>query len=449
MKKPRLAIVSTFDDLCGIAGYTRCLVRQIELDFEIEVFDLNQAFMRSLDSKMSAAADNMVKEFCTRAKTFDFVNIQLEHGTIGARQKDILRRLGWIVDAAPALSVTFHTVLHTTKFDHRDFTSTVLRLQFADSWSIVTRHRNQNALATGVYRLLCDAQKTKPVNVIVHTYRDAQLMRHTKGFTSVYDHPLTFWNREEAAELRKSTTRATFPMLENLPDNARTIGLFGFISHYKGFDTVVRALRFLPENYHLLLFGSVHPNEIRKFNTIDPYVRHLLEVAAVDMSIADIVAPPKENRSKTSPEAGRATLQLNIDLPQGREREAMAHPNSLARRVHFLGAQTDEDFARAASLCDTVVMPYIEVGQSASGAISIALNMGARVIAARNHAFLQFARYFPDCIEMFDIGNHLELAQRINARPAFPAETRTTGYDSESNRAVYKAANSRAASDAR
>ena len=440
MKKPRLAIVSTFDDHCGIAGYTRCLVRQIDPDFEIEVFDLNQAFMRSLDSKMSAAADNMVKEFCARAMTFDFVNIQLEHGTIGARQKDILRRLGWIVDAAPALSVTFHTVLHPTKFDHRDFTSTVLRLQFADAWSIVTRHRDQNALATGVYRLLHNAQKMKPVNVIVHTYRDAQLMRHARKFTNVYDHPLTFWNREEAAELRKSTTRSTFPILENLPDDARTIGLFGFISHYKGFDTVVRALRYLPENYHLLLFGSVHPNEIRKFATIDPYVRHLLDVAAVDMSIADIVAPHKE--------AGRATLQLNIDLPQGREREAIAHPNSLARRVHFLGAQTDEDFARAASLCDTVVMPYIEVGQSASGAISIALNMGARVIAARNLAFLQFAQYFPDSIEMFDIGNHLELAQRIHARPAFPAETRTTGYDSESNRALYKAANSRAASDA-
>lgn len=35
MKK--LAIVSTYDDLCGIAGYTKALVRQLQQDYEVTV----------------------------------------------------------------------------------------------------------------------------------------------------------------------------------------------------------------------------------------------------------------------------------------------------------------------------------------------------------------------------------------------------------------------------
>jgi glycosyltransferase involved in cell wall biosynthesis len=258
-------------------------------------------------------------------------------------------------------------------------------------------------------------------------------MRHAMGFENVYDHPLVFRGRAEAARLRATTTRDTFPILENLPANARMIGVFGFISKYKGFDTVVKALRFLPDDYHLLMFGSVHPNEIKNSQPIYPYVRELLDAAEVDAWIQD---------------AGSASFGREASPGDGKSRRPVAHPNNLADRIHFLGAQTDEDFAKGACVCDAVVMPYLEVGQSASGAISIALEMGARVIAAHNRTFLQFARYFPDSIEMFDIGNHIELADRIRARAAFPPESRLAQYDVDSNRALYKRANSYPSGDA-
>ena len=69
--------------------------------------------------------------------------------------------------------------------------------------------------------------------------------------------------------------------------------------------------------------------------------------------------------------------------------------------------------------------------------------MGARIIAARNRAFLQFGRYYPKCIEWFDIGNHVELAERIVARPAVLPTSRVRNYGVESNRATYRAANTR------
>ena len=117
------------------------------------------------------------------------------------------------------------------------------------------------------------------------------------------------------------------------------------------------------------------------------------------------------------------------------------HPKDLSERIHFLGAQSDADFLSGMAICDAVVFPYLEVGQSSSGPISQALELGCRVIASRTHTFLQFGRYHQNMIEFFDIGNHLELAGRILARAQFnPRECRPV-FNVETNKAVYLTAN--------
>jgi len=107
-----------------------------------------------------------------------------------------------------------------------------------------------------------------------------------------------------------------------------------------------------------------------------------------------------------------------------------------------MGALDDADFLAGMAICDVVVLPYLEVGQSASGPISQAVELGCRVIASRTHAFLEFARYHPDTVEFFDIGNHLELAERIAARRQYAARRERSRYTVETNKAVYLAANS-------
>ena len=106
-----------------------------------------------------------------------------------------------------------------------------------------------------------------------------------------------------------------------------------------------------------------------------------------------------------------------------------------------MGAPDDADFVAGMAICDTVVFPYLEVGQSSSGAISHAVELGCRVIASRTHNFLEFAAYHPNTIEFFDIGNHLELAERIAARPQYPARAEPPRYNVETNKAIYLAAN--------
>ena len=110
-RKQTLAIVSTSSKLCGIAAYTAALQRQLDDAFEITVFDLNQYLLRNPHRRVRRLADRHVEEICRAIRQFDVVNLQLEYGTLGRFGTDIYRRFCWLTDAAPRLSVTFHTLL--------------------------------------------------------------------------------------------------------------------------------------------------------------------------------------------------------------------------------------------------------------------------------------------------------------------------------------------------
>ena len=124
-----------------------------------------------------------------------------------------------------------------------------------------------------------------------------------------------------------------------------------------------------------------------------------------------------------------------VVLPLGRTRRGLVQQAPQ-------GALADADFLAGMAICDAVVLPYLEVGQSASGPISQAVELGCRIIASRTHTFLDFARYHPETIEFFDIGNHLELAERIAARRQHAARRERLRYTVETNKAIYLAANS-------
>ena len=59
-RKETLAIVSTGSRLCGIAAYTAALRRQLEDDFEITVFNLDQYLMRNPNRRVRKLADRQV-----------------------------------------------------------------------------------------------------------------------------------------------------------------------------------------------------------------------------------------------------------------------------------------------------------------------------------------------------------------------------------------------------
>lgn len=406
MRKPTLAIVSTLDDLCGIAGYARFLKKQLSDEFDVEIFDLDQYFMRGTHPLLVKQADKLIADIANELKRFDAVNIQLEYGIYGRKNKDIVRRLKCLINSASNISITFHTILPQAQFGYIDFFSDLFKFKFMRSYDRLNSYRNRRYLMTGVYSAIRSAQKQKNVSLIVHTQRDQRLMEYVHRFDRVFDHPLSFISPSDAALIRSDSSKSKFPQLEELPENSILVGVFGFLGEYKGFDTAIKSLAYLPETYHLAIFGGLHPNEIHPNQPVHPYVHKLL--ASFDSSTT---GKPESNSAKSE---------------------------NLSKRVHFMGPQSDAGFAEAMALCDCVVFPYLEVGQSSSGPISIAVDMSTPIIASRNHAFMQFARYHPDFGETFEIGNYHELAEKITGvmkqrkdRP-FPTFTTLT------NAKIYK-----------
>jgi glycosyltransferase involved in cell wall biosynthesis len=426
-QRERLAIVSTRNKLCGIAAYTKALERQLADLFEITVFDLDQYLLRGRHSRVRALGDRHIKEICREIAAFDVVSLQIEFGTLGDAPKDIERRFRWLVAAASRLSVTFHSLNRPPVFPAADFFRSIATFDWVKAIDIQTAFIHGNRLSGGIAKILRRAQRRKPTSVIVHNRRDSSDARYLHGFSRVLDHPLSFLSPSEAETILSLATRRKFPQLDPFPNDAKLIGVFGFLSDYKGFEVVIKALYHLPEDHHLLIFGGVHPSSIPKRTAIHPYVATLLEDAHVDATLYDDMH-------------GASTIGLNLDIERHLADLFGKHPRDLSSRVHFMGALEDGDFLTGMAICDVVVLPYLEVGQSASGPISQAIELGCRVIASRTHTFLEFARYHPETIEFFDIGNHLELAERIAARRQYAAQRDCLRYTVETNKATYLAA---------
>ncbi|HEV2301742.1 MAG TPA: hypothetical protein VGR91_09260 [Stellaceae bacterium] len=431
--RARMALISAVDELCGIGAYCHALEKQLNRDFEVTVYGLDQYLLRGRHSRIRRLGDRHIKEICREIGRFDAVNLQLEHGTLGRGARDIYRRFGWIVAAAPQISVTFHTMLATPEFDFAAWARALRRLDLVTALRLHSQYLRNNLLSAGVVHRIRRAQRRKRAVAIVHNRHDLRQMAELHGIREVYDHPLAFLGEAEAREVRAGARRERFPLLGKVSDDARLIGVFGFFGRYKGFETVIRAMQHLPGEYHMLIFGGLHPNEIPRNQPIDLRIASLLDAGYVDTSLIE--------RAKT--EAGQESLSLSVSIDQSLRDILVHHPKDLSGRLHFMGALDERDFLAGMAICDAVVMPYLDVGQSSSGPIAQAIELGCRVIASRTRNFLQLATYHPQRIEFFDIGNHLELAERIMAAPQFSTQQGLLRFNVETNKAIYVAANQR------
>jgi len=428
-----LAIVSTSSKLCGVAAYTAALRRQLADAFDITLFDLDQYLLRSQHRRVRRLADQHIREICRQLARFDYVNLQLEHGTLGRYGGDIYRRFCWLSAAAPRLSVTFHTLLMPPRFDWGAFLDAAAKLRWRSAAAVTSDFRRGKLLSQGIGRQLRRLQRRKPVSAIVHNRRDRSDAHYLHGIERVFDHPLAYMEAAEIEAVRAAASRRHFAMLDGLPDDAVLVGVFGFLNEYKGITTAIQALQYIPANHQLLIFGGVHPQEIQHRQARHPYISTLFEHAYMDTTLYDRMSAASA-RSETAP--------LVVGADQVLRELLGSHPRDLSARIHFMGALAEEDFLGGMAVCDAVVFPYLEVGQSSSGPISQALELGCRIVASRTRAFLEFAEYHKDAVEFFDIGNHLELAERLLARPQYARAAAPPGYNVASNKAIYLVANS-------
>lgn len=417
--KPKLAIISTYNELCGIAAYTERLERYLVDDFQVKVIKLDQSILRSDTPRRMKLAEAHIEDICRQLRSFDSVNIQYEPGTLGPTGGIAFKRLKQIVNASPALSVTFHTFAHSGGLPTLKILKSLSKLKLTDALNISKDWWRSRAIGASVFKLLKAEEKRKHVSLIVHTKRESGFLKLDYDFKNIFDHPLSFLRDEDVDDALANSSREDFPPLRDVHADSKIIGVFGFVAPYKGTLCAVRALRYLPENYHLAIFGAIHPAEIHPHVDLNPYLSEIM-------------------REMT----GFSDTAAAEDLATGLERIAIEqmrkNRSDISHRVHFMGSLDEEQFAHGMALCDTVVLPYLEVGQTSSGPISFAVELRKPIVGARNHAFAQFARYHKERIDFFDIGNHIELADRV-VKP-YVSERQSPVYSYETNRQVYLAA---------
>ena len=78
---------------------------------------------------------------------------------------------------------------------------------------------------------------------------------------------------------------------------------------------------------------------------------------------------------------------------------------------------SSEDMINAHLFCDFIVMPYLEVGEGGSGAASTALETCDNVFLTRNCTFEELKEFTGEAAFNFDMGNYLELAEKILSLP--------------------------------
>jgi glycosyltransferase involved in cell wall biosynthesis len=400
---PKLAIISTYNENCGNASYTHVLKTAFSKYVDVDVIPIDLFLLQGKGDSLIRAGDRHIKDICRKLAEYDFVNIQFEGGLYGPRLNDIYRRIKWLIDAAPNVTLTMHRV--DSEFASlRQAVTTGIGLRSYRRFKTARGANKFSYLSKNVVQYCEKAAKKKNVWIKVHTRREGRAVNEIYGNKWVYDYPLAFLTPEERGEAWAHNDRAEFLRKHGFALGDKVVGLFGYLSSYKGIETAIEAISILPPEYKLGVFGSQHPQTVKRGELVNPYLQSIFDL----MEEVDDLS--YENTKK----------EARIDWLKG-NREKSTSNDSLVKldkirdRIRFIGSLPDPEFIEALRLCDAVVLPYLEVGQSMSGVAILGMEAGAKMIAANNNSFAQVRRYYPDTFIGFDMGNAFELAQKIES----------------------------------
>lgn len=414
-KRKRLAIVSSWNENCGNASYTYALKCGFERHYDVEILPLDLFLLQKTGRVFIRLGDKHIEDLAARLRDFDCVNIQFEAGLYGNNIKDMRRRVMMLIKAAPNLILTMHRVdmIEGTTLDF--VVKSFEKLSFKPFFE--GKYRNEFANLYGDIILRCrEAARKKNVWVMVHTKRERRLVNAAYKMENCVDFPLCFLDAEARSQIQANYNPDSVRERYALPPNAKMMGGFGYISNYKGFETLIHAIAVLPKDWHLLVVGSQHPQSVKPWLNIDPYLELLLkEIEGVG-----------RDEAKKAPEWLNAKIRINGEIRDLAALREQAH--ALMDRVRFVGNVDDDEFTFLLRNVDATVLPYLEVGQSMSGVVSLAVESGARLFCSNNLSFAEARRYYGRVYGNFDIGNYVEIAQKVQFEHANYDAQRETAY---------------------
>lgn len=241
---------------------------------------------------------------------------------------------------------------------------------------VVTVHsidyKENNSTFSPIYKIVMNSLLQRPAShpyhLIAHLPRENALLRKHFGFSNVTDFPIIFLTNEKRKYFQNLRNPNTWKKQFGFKEEDIILGMFGLISKHKNYTHALKTLNLLPENYKLLVVGEAHHMNIQEWK--------------VDDTITEI------------------TTFLD------------KHP-SLENRVFFTGKRNEEKYYEDLANVDFVLLPSYEVGQAATGGLSTALELSCAILKSNTLNSIEHQDYFPDCFEVFDIGNHYETKNKI------------------------------------
>jgi len=353
----RVLHISTWNVPCGIATYCGNLVSALEnLGVVNEVHSLQpHSWVDFLPQDVRRLGDEIIE----RARAFDVVHIQHEHGLFGVAcgARAAARNYGTILGGLLSLGKPVVTTFHTAPLEQ----SGSLRLgnpyKVFKNWSrartwrsrVVGHYRGERGLARAIVHTPSTRRAYVRSGLPVESVR---LVPH--GCLPPRQHQLTSARAKQ--------------LLGYDPDHT-LLTIFGFVGRYKGHDVALHALASLPPEYHLAICGGAHPEARDRF--FDSLLRKIDTLGLRD----------------------RVTI------------------------TGWLSAEQAETYYAATDIC---LAPYREdCGLSASGAITWALSSGRPTIASKIEAFQAIQRESTAML-MTTAGRPDELAwavERLSADP--------------------------------
>ncbi len=443
--KPRVAILSTWNEICGIAHFTKGIKEGLEEQgYDVEVLPTPRMILgNAKDGAERVAAESYCRYLGERVKEFDHVNIQFEPGIFAPNMMTAMKRFKIITKHAKSLSITWHYLGRRKSTPPAEILRLLSRGEIRRAVAIKRSEKTLNRAWDYLFDTISSMGKKIPLSHIVHTKRDQHLAnaifngdiynaksQARRRVQPIMATPLTYLSEETKAtfidRLQTSDLKNVLPPQKS--KDTRYIGVFGFFSGYKGFETAIDAVDSLPPNYELLMFSSVHESTLRIESRRDEYLGELYDhLKKRDKRIRQRNAEKAVQKSKLlakiDGKSGRSTNEAKELMDKTFEKR-----KALSDRVHFLGAVSDDDLVLGMLLCDAVLFPYINSPHTASGPMAQAVELDRRIFGSRNIQFVELSKFHDSHFEFCDIGNSIEYAQKIPRMTADRTERMVHGY---------------------
>lgn len=393
LKDKTLGIISSYQDNCGNATYTKQIIDDLKNYFKIvECIELDQRMVHS------NFYDKIKSEVINQVKKYDYINIQCEPALFHKKVRKAIKFIEEIIDARNGenISITFHSLGISQEIINL---SSIQKKFFRLKLSIFKKKRKSIDIYKDMQSLILQKvkklqQRGKNISIIVHQKELSEKLSFLK--ISSYFHPIVSASSADIVKFSNDNNiRATILDKYQLDKNLTYIGCYGFYGAYKGIDVAIDALKFLPENYHLILSSNCHPIN--------------------NLKVRSIIIN-SEKRSKKSQHYNSDDSLVEQDSYMVYLMKKIIN-NKVFDRVHFINHIIDEEeFKQLISAIDISVFPYYEVAQQGSGPVSYSthLSNSGKIILSRTNLFETYEKnFFKDCFTFFDQGNYLELSKKI------------------------------------